>query len=456
MSQGNSLGRPGWLSIGVFTIIGTGGLYLMAVSSWGWFYSTGLLAISGLFLIKASGLLWSRYGLKGRLRELLGRNGDLEASPEPNNASPDEKRNALQDRIRALVGRIKCPAKKRRLLNALLINFSRSDSVRLVRLLIDMGSDVHATDGDGWTALMKATAAGSSEVVNLLLECGADPNGPNNDNYGALLILSVEKGNLQIVESLVSHGANVEPQKSKICYEGEGGRLSPLEVATWLDHFDIVKVLIDSGAEVTEWALDKAQESGHEETFHLLAQNYDYDTSNHDTFEPPPEKESYGSTPLILEVQRGDATGVEKSLTRGSDPDLVYNMSRTALMLACINGHSEIVELLLDAGAKLDVRDAYGYTPLMLCAQRGRVKCAKLLLEKGADVNQVDNDSRSALMWAVGNNRLPLVAVLLEAGADSRLKDTSGRTALHLAQYHQYREIELLLWQAEMKADDKH
>ncbi len=54
---------------------------------------------------------------------------------------------------------------------------ARSGSLPAVRLLLDRGVDVNATDVfQQETALMWAAAEGHTEVVDALLKSGADPN----------------------------------------------------------------------------------------------------------------------------------------------------------------------------------------------------------------------------------------------------------------------------------------
>ena len=69
----------------------------------------------------------------------------------------------------------------------------------VVRLLIQKGANVKATDDAGWTPLHLAASNGYVEIARLLLEAGADPNMrladvPERDwaNQTALGLLSVE------------------------------------------------------------------------------------------------------------------------------------------------------------------------------------------------------------------------------------------------------------------------
>ena len=83
-----------------------------------------------------------------------------------------------------------------------------------------------------------------------------------------------------------------------------------------------------------------------------------------------------------------------------------------------------IVRLLLEHRAKPNVRDAKGRTPLMLARTRD---VAQLLLDHGADVLAQDNESWTALMHA---RRLDIVELLLARSADVEARDTHHRTAL--------------------------
>jgi ankyrin repeat protein len=55
----------------------------------------------------------------------------------------------------------------------------------MIKLLIDKGANVNATDKDGGTALMKATDEGQADIVKLLIDKGADVSAKNNGGLTA-------------------------------------------------------------------------------------------------------------------------------------------------------------------------------------------------------------------------------------------------------------------------------
>ena len=192
--------------------------------------------------------------------------------------------------------------------------------IEIVKLLLDSGADPTA-------GLGAAVQAGHIEIVKLLLDSGAKPTEGRCD--GGVLIRSHEEYTLHVVELIRYHEEN------------------PLHVAAATGNVEIVKLLLDSGAEPTA-GLRAAVQAGHIEIVKLLLDN-------------------------------------------GADP--------TAGFIAAVGaGHIEIVKLLLDSGAdptegRCDggarIRSHEEY-PLHVAAATGNVEIVKLLLtHTRIDVNSV-------------------------------------------------------------------
>ena len=78
---------------------------------------------------------------------------------------------------------------------------ARGENIDLVNKLLDAGSDVNATQGDGATALHWAAHRNNLELVQLLIEAGADVNIANE--LGATpLWLATLNGSAPIAEKL--------------------------------------------------------------------------------------------------------------------------------------------------------------------------------------------------------------------------------------------------------------
>ena len=72
----------------------------------------------------------------------------------------------------------------------------------VVRLLLERGADINATERDSKTALMLAAESGQTEIAHLLIDHEADINAVGTDSKTALN-LAAEAGHTKIVELLM-------------------------------------------------------------------------------------------------------------------------------------------------------------------------------------------------------------------------------------------------------------
>jgi ankyrin repeat protein/mono/diheme cytochrome c family protein len=208
---------------------------------------------------------------------------------------------------------------------ALILAARKAGSVRTVKLLLDHGADVNATNIYGASALMAAVAAPDRETVRLLLDRGADVNAkPRMDVDGFIwgggrtpLMWAAFQGNEALIRLLIERGAKV----NEFAVVG-----SALTQAGWGGYAGAARLLLDAGAQVD-----------HRD---LLA-NY---TPLH--WAAASEHASPALTELLL------ARGADPNAEGGQPVDNFLGATQTPLDLARKRGNTPIVQALLKAGAR--------------------------------------------------------------------------------------------------------
>ena len=99
-------------------------------------------------------------------------------------------------------------------------------------------------DKNGATALMVAAQAGHAEVVKVLLENGADVNATDGEGSTGLMY-AAKHGHLATAKLLLERGADVNAETANI-----EGRWTALKEAAWGGNAGVVKLLIEKGADV--------------------------------------------------------------------------------------------------------------------------------------------------------------------------------------------------------------
>ncbi|KAF7535670.1 hypothetical protein G7054_g5152 [Neopestalotiopsis clavispora] len=112
--------------------------------------------------------------------------------------------------------------------------------VDYVEALLDTECDVNYEDSDGNTPLSRAVGVGSCKMVQLLLAKNSNPHG-SKENRSPPLVGAVGKGNITMVRALIESKANVNAKWADT---------NALGMAVYMGHRDIVRLLIDNGAQI--------------------------------------------------------------------------------------------------------------------------------------------------------------------------------------------------------------
>ena len=118
----------------------------------------------------------------------------------------------------------------------LLVACGPESDLATVKLLVERGARVDATNAKGWTALAYAAKYGRMDTARFLLERGVDPNGHPDAAYTPLH-WAVNNGYTEMAELLIERGADINAV-------GERG-ITPL---AWCKTEDMRQLLVGQGA----------------------------------------------------------------------------------------------------------------------------------------------------------------------------------------------------------------
>lgn len=149
--------------------------------------------------------------------------------------------------------------------------------------------------------------------IHALASAGASPNSSRRDRQSFPLFIAVDKGNLEIIEVLLFHGADIHTRLEA------GDEATPLILAVKKQRLEVITYLLNQGARI----------------------------SHRDTF---------GSSPLHYAAKSGNLAVLECLLkfitSEVFDIDDMDNFGSTALFDAFHGGHRRCAEALLRAGAR--------------------------------------------------------------------------------------------------------
>ena len=285
----------------------------------------------------------------------------------------------------------------------------------------------------------KATPSGDSNYIKAIIS--EDPGRINQkDSYGdSLLHLAVREGNVEIINYLVSMGANINIQ--------DLNDETPLHTAVNIGNLDTVIQLVVNGADINikdsigNTPLHDAVENEQIQIAeYLISQQAAINTQNNEHQSP------------LFEAVASDKIEMSKLLIfRGANVNTKDEERKSPLHAAVINKNIEIVKYLTMKGANVNAKDKFDRTPLHQAADSGNLEIVKHLISKGSDI-----DDKGAFYLHLGEMELTLnctplhiaakkghfevVRYLIYQGADVDLKTNGGDTPLVLAKYSGDRE----------------
>ena len=248
-----------------------------------------------------------------------------------------------------------------------------------------------ACKADFWLISNKAEIITELKNINV----NAHPYGVTPLHFAAKL------GDLEIVRLLIELGADVN-------FASNVSGMTPLN---WAKDLVIVKYLIEHGADPA-----RLDNNGRNAIFHAAnAESLDFLVTA-------------GANPKILDTRGQSALfsvegydTVEMLVKLGLDPNHLNKKGKTALHT---NKDISAVKALLDLGASVAIEDFEGQTPLFKSIKDD---ISLTLISHGADVNHRDKEGRTPFFFATSFVKAD---ALVKLGANPNVYDNNGRTPL--------------------------
>ncbi len=117
----------------------------------------------------------------------------------------------------------------------------RQGYLDVVKVLVDGGAELDATDNLGHTALFYAVLNEQLEVVRFLLEKGAGVDVQGRNLNGTPLLMAAQNGDAEIVKLLLAYGADPNAETNEVA--GGGRSWTPLTIAEEMGFTDVVELL---------------------------------------------------------------------------------------------------------------------------------------------------------------------------------------------------------------------
>lgn len=237
----------------------------------------------------------------------------------------------------------------------------------------------------------------------------------NKNALSTPLYLAVSNSDIDIVKFLLDNGADIDKCKSP-----------PLHKAINLGNIEIVKVLIDYGADIEQVYL--------------------------------------GNSPLYLALCKRNTTIIKYLLEKGADPntlfinycDSIYHkipidifkiLIRYKVSLNIQNSHFKtpiyyaikctnyiLIKLLLENNASLTTPEGCNNHYLITAIKHNcDISILLLLIKYGVPVNEQDDLERTSLHYCVNSGKHDILKLLLDYGANPNITDSYLGTPLHYA-----------------------
>ena len=246
----------------------------------------------------------------------------------------------------------------------------------------------HSLKSENEILFHSVTSSGDlPKLKKLIEEKGGFQNVINSKDYAGCspLYKAIERGNFDMVKYLIEKGADVNAEWMPKKVEFELRKKIPLHIAIEKEEFLIMRHLLQKGAQIQATA-----EYGGDTALHIVIRSTDNPEIVTNLIEFGADvnavnKEMNRETPLHYAVMKNKLEAVKILLPNGANINTkTRKESQSSLHIASKNGHIDMVKYLIEKGASINDADISGDTPLDFAMKNGHSEVVKHLILKGA------------------------------------------------------------------------
>jgi len=266
---------------------------------------------------------------------------------------------------------------------SLLSTYIYRGEISKVALLLSLGADINLKTIYGGYPIMASIEMNDWEMLEYLMGKGAKLE-KIQEPYGSYLHVASALGNLEIIDSLVEYGEDIDKLDSN--------GFSPLMTACECDDFNSVRKLLSLGADIN--------------------------------------LSSEISSPLSIIVDNENIQLLDYLIQKGAKVDGDYLLK--PIFRAIEKNNLEILKYLISCGANLEIVDENSETPLIkLCKKNNfNINLLNELLKNKVSKDSRDSEGNTGAHYLVKNENILGVEKLIKEGCNLDIKNNFGETPL--------------------------
>jgi ankyrin repeat protein len=285
-------------------------------------------------------------------------------------------------------------------------------------------------------AVCWAASHGEIVALKMLLERGCYPS--SRQDRVPVVVLAAVSDRWDMVKILIDPGADVQDGYSSFLSDRttmkdkDVGAICLIQLAAMKNNTELLAILLDLGTDIEAYMTASKRKN--------IPANWDPQNLR---------KEYFSWRPLHFAVRYGSLEAAKLLLERDAHLDAPTLRGDTALHLAITYAvelssttrialiedtkrDEEMLRLLIDEGANVNAASSFTSTPLHLAIKAGREDLCQLLLDSGANPDIPDTLGATPLHRAIKMENLTLVELILNAGGSVNAK-SDGWMPLHTA-----------------------